>query len=48
MDGFEFLAWVVGGFLILSVVFSIVMALVFWKVRSKSIKEFKKRTGRKI
>lgn len=46
MSGFEFLAWVVSGFLILSVVSSAVMGVVFWQGRNKSVKEFKKRNGR--
>jgi len=46
MNGFEFLAWVLGGFLILSVVSSIVMGIVFWRVRNKSVEEFKDRSGR--
>ena len=46
MNGFEFLAWVVSGFLILSVVSSAVMGVVFWRGRNKSVKEFKNRNGR--
>jgi hypothetical protein len=46
MNGFEFLAWVVGGFIILSVASSAVMGVVFWRARSKSVKEFKNRNGR--
>jgi hypothetical protein len=47
MDGFEFLAWVLSGFLIISLVSSLVVAVVAWRVRKNSEKEFKGRKSRR-
>lgn len=47
MDGFEFLAWVLSGFLIISLVSSLVVAVVAWRVRKSSEKEFKSRKNRR-
>ena len=48
MNGFEFLAWGMGGFLILSIISSVVMAIVFLRSRKKSVEDFKKRHSKKF